>query len=347
MERKLRQSKAAKHDCADGRVNSAKADSNESSHLKAKDAGKPKKRKFNDLSEEPSEATGVLRMSPEAGDKNGKVKRNKRSTNQKKPNTVNHKVPPTNDSWPGDYAGDEEKKVKVKKRGKVSHESGVPERKGSGASELVLGGPATETIEAQVQQPKQEQRNEANPVVSVGAESEPAWESPKEKPSLVEGDEKGNGGTKRPEGRAQRFIVFIGNLPFSATSESVSKHFAKVQPRSVRHRTHKDTGKSRGFAFLEFDGYDRMKTCLKLYHHSDFDDGLSPIRKINVELTVGGGGAKSKGRTSKLQAKNEKLNDQRKRRALEEEKSKKWNDTNTTVDTGGIHPSRRGRVPDQ
>lgn len=62
-------------------------------------------------------------------------------------------------------------------------------------------------------------------------------------------------------------------------------HFAKVQPTSIRHSTHKETGKSKGFAFLEFSGYDRMKTCLKLYHHSSFEDGVSPARKINVELT--------------------------------------------------------------
>lgn len=36
---------------------------------------------------------------------------------------------------------------------------------------------------------------------------------------------------------------------------------------------------------MEFEGYDHMKTCLKLFHHSMFDDGLSAPRKINVELT--------------------------------------------------------------
>lgn len=79
--------------------------------------------------------------------------------------------------------------------------------------------------------------------------------------------------------------LFTGNLPYTATTESISEHFQKAQPRSVRHRTEKDSGKSKGFAFLEFDGYDRMKTCLKLYHHSSFDDKQSPPRKINLELT--------------------------------------------------------------
>jgi nucleolar protein 6 len=55
---------------------------------------------------------------------------------------------------------------------------------------------------------------------------------------------------------------------------------------SVRALTQKDNPtKSKGIAFVEFEGYDHMKTCLKLFHHSMFDDGLSPARKINVELT--------------------------------------------------------------
>ena len=77
-----------------------------------------------------------------------------------------------------------------------------------------------------------------------------------------------------------------GNLPFSATTASVTKHFASVQPKSVRHLTQKDNPlRSKGIAFVEFENYDRMKTCLKLLHHSNFDDGISPPRKINVELT--------------------------------------------------------------
>lgn len=77
----------------------------------------------------------------------------------------------------------------------------------------------------------------------------------------------------------------LGNLPYTATDDYINKHFAKVQPKSIRHRTEKKGGKSKGFAFLEFEGYDRMKTCLKIFHGSDFDDGISPARKLNVELT--------------------------------------------------------------
>ena len=134
-----------------------------------------------------------------------------------------------------------------------------------------------------------------------------------------------------------------GNLPFTATDDSITKHFTKVHPQSIRHRTDRTTGKSKGFAFLEFEAYDRMKTCLKVYHHSTFDDGQSPARRLNVELTyasissislklcantrvsasVGGGGAKSKDRKAKLKLKNVKLTEQRQRKAKEDEEHAK------------------------
>jgi nucleolar protein 6 len=81
-------------------------------------------------------------------------------------------------------------------------------------------------------------------------------------------------------------LMESGNLPFSATTESIQKHFAAVHPKFIRHLTKKDEPeKSKGFAFIEFEGYDHMKACLKSFHHSMFEDGISLPRKINVELT--------------------------------------------------------------
>ncbi|KFY35388.1 hypothetical protein V494_05983 [Pseudogymnoascus sp. VKM F-4513 (FW-928)] len=141
-----------------------------------------------------------------------------------------------------------------------------------------------------------------------------------------------------------RFIVFVGNLPFSATVESITAHFAAVHPISVRNLTQKDDPtKSKGCAFVEFEGYDHMKTCLKTYHHSEFDDGKSAARKINVELTAGGGG-NTKVRKGKIAEKNGKLMEQRTRRIGEEEKQKLVKRGVTEEDQSGIHPSRRARV---
>ena len=97
-----------------------------------------------------------------------------------------------------------------------------------------------------------------------------------------------------------------------------------------------------------------MSTCLEMFHHSMFDDGLSPARKINVELTAGGGGKKSVVRKDRLKVKNDRLNERRQRkveRDLEKKKTDGGGKEGENREGGGegekergIHPSRRGRV---
>lgn len=198
------------------------------------------------------------------------------------------------------------------------------------------------------------------------------------KPATIQADQNGvpaNEAITEVENNSkpQRFILFIGNLPYSATTPQIESHFSKLSPISIRHSTNKATGRSKGFAFLEFSGYDKMKTCLKLYHHSIFDPGEGKDekdgkhkdkkklgRRINVELTVGGGGGRSEKRKEKIKGKNVKLEQERERRRVKEledgeteAKKKSKNpatDANATLqrekesDMGDIHPSRRGRV---
>ncbi|OCT53105.1 RNA binding protein [Cladophialophora carrionii] len=176
-----------------------------------------------------------------------------------------------------------------------------------------------------------------------------------------------------------RFICFVGNLPYDATLDQINAHFSKIAPTSVRHATEKASGKSKGYAFLEFDHYDKMKTCLKLYHHSIFDpeakgegkdaadaqqddkeqtktSGKQKGRRINVELTAGGGG-KSKARKARINSKNQKLEEERGRRRLKEKAEREQGsrkhkappetgaNTVEVKDTrGDIHPSRLSRV---
>ncbi|KAL8972508.1 MAG: hypothetical protein Q9183_000519 [Haloplaca sp. 2 TL-2023] len=149
--------------------------------------------------------------------------------------------------------------------------------------------------------------------------------------------------------KSQRFIVFVGNLPFTATQESIHRHFASLHPLSVRHRTDKGNGRSKGFAFLEFSSYHRMETCLRTFHHAPFDDNVSPARKLNVELTAGGGGSKSKDRRLKLKARNEKLTQERAKRRLEQKKIEKKSkevkpEKPQQNENSDVHPSRKARV---
>ena len=169
--------------------------------------------------------------------------------------------------------------------------------------------------------------------------------------------------------KAHRFILFVGNLPYAATEATLRSHFKKLEPFTVRHRTDPKTEKSKGFAFLEFENYDRMKTCLKLYHHSMFDpdkvdavvseegeadqenDGQKTkkaskrARRINVELTAGGGG-KAESRKEKIRVKNERLGEQRQRRA-EAEKKEREKKAKEDGETNAAKPTKKAKKSEE
>ncbi|KAF4967423.1 hypothetical protein FZEAL_10531, partial [Fusarium zealandicum] len=160
--------------------------------------------------------------------------------------------------------------------------------------------------------------------------------------------------TADADSKADRHIVFVGNLPFTATAASIEAHFASLNPVSVRCMSDPaDSKPCRGFAFVEFAKVWHMRTCLDKFHHSMFEDGTSAARRINVELTAGGGG-KTKQRQEKIKEKNRKLDENRTKRIERERVAKEESKANGNAKPGnqkpqqqssdGIHPSRRGRV---
>ncbi|QEU60664.1 Nop6 [Kluyveromyces lactis] len=127
-------------------------------------------------------------------------------------------------------------------------------------------------------------------------------QTPKKKRKTRRG--KGGKGTKK----GNRFIVFVGNIGRETTASQLQAHFKASSPDHIRMRQDK------GIAFLEFDGdkdheniQRRMDVAL-LQHKTMLGD-----RKINVELTVGGGG-NSATRLEKLRTKNDKLDIERNQR---------------------------------
>lgn len=141
--------------------------------------------------------------------------------------------------------------------------------------------------------------------------------------------------------KSKRNILFIGNLGYNTSEETLKEHFKSCTP-TFRMR--------KGFAFAEFDGVDatkRLNVALRLHHT------ILEGRKINVELTAGGGG-NSKARHQKLRERNDKLNEERETRIKKEQQesiekakreSAKSKDGNKpakskTEEGPAIHPSR-------
>ncbi|XP_030827921.1 nucleolin 1 [Strongylocentrotus purpuratus] len=90
---------------------------------------------------------------------------------------------------------------------------------------------------------------------------------------------------KKSGKKAKFYVLFVGQIPYSATTEDVTKHFSTAgELKSVRLATHKDTGKSRGFGYIEFKNNKSYMRGLAMH--------LSMLhgRPINVEITSPGRG---------------------------------------------------------
>ena len=64
--------------------------------------------------------------------------------------------------------------------------------------------------------------------------------------------------------------IYVGNLPFSATNESLSEMFASFgKVDSSKIVTDRDTGRSKGFGFVEMATDDQAAAAIEKLHGSD------------------------------------------------------------------------------
>ena len=102
------------------------------------------------------------------------------------------------------------------------------------------------------------------------------------------------------KGKKIPYIIFVGQLAYTTTSEMIYDHFHSTLEKSggdhiitketikIRLLTDSKTKKSRGMAFVELSTPELMYECLKL--HLTHLDG----RRINVERSAGGGNESKK-----------------------------------------------------
>lgn len=62
--------------------------------------------------------------------------------------------------------------------------------------------------------------------------------------------------------------IFVGNLPWSATEQDIKNFFAPLEVKNIRLISDRETGRSRGFAFVEVSATDAQVALS--YDGSDF-----------------------------------------------------------------------------
>ena len=67
----------------------------------------------------------------------------------------------------------------------------------------------------------------------------------------------------KPEAGQTIKKLFLGGLKEEVTDDEILQHFSQFgQVKEVTRLTDKDTGKKKGFGFVEFDDYDPVDKCL-------------------------------------------------------------------------------------
>jgi RNA recognition motif-containing protein len=65
--------------------------------------------------------------------------------------------------------------------------------------------------------------------------------------------------------------LFVGNLPYDATEEDIRAHFATAgSVLNVFVPLDRETGRKRGFAFVEFNGATEAQEAIRLFNNQPF-----------------------------------------------------------------------------
>jgi RNA recognition motif-containing protein len=90
--------------------------------------------------------------------------------------------------------------------------------------------------------------------------------------------------------------LYVGNLAFHATEESLNQHFATCgEVASVAVMTDRETGQSRGFAFVEMATPDGAKKAIADLNGKDFQGRALRVDVAEERKSGGGGGGRGGG----------------------------------------------------
>lgn len=88
--------------------------------------------------------------------------------------------------------------------------------------------------------------------------------------------------------------LYVGNLPFSASEQTLSDTFAQCGTvDSVKIITDRDTGRSKGFAFVEMSSDSEAQAVISKFNGTDYEGrqmNVSEAKPMAPRENRGGGG---------------------------------------------------------
>lgn len=85
--------------------------------------------------------------------------------------------------------------------------------------------------------------------------------------------------------------LFVGNLPFRTTNEELETLFGQAGTvESVNIITDRDTGRSRGFGFIEMSNDDEALSAIEQFNGHSMGDRALTVNEAKPREPRGGGG---------------------------------------------------------
>ncbi len=90
--------------------------------------------------------------------------------------------------------------------------------------------------------------------------------------------------------------IFVGNLDFAATDSSIRSMFERYGTVDrVNVVTDRDTGRSRGFAFVEMSSTEEADRAIAGLNGADFEGRALNVNEARPKGSSGGGGGRGNG----------------------------------------------------
>jgi RNA recognition motif-containing protein len=90
--------------------------------------------------------------------------------------------------------------------------------------------------------------------------------------------------------------LYVGNLPYSATEDSLEAAFAAHGTvESVKVITDRDTGRSKGFAFIEMGSDAEANAAISALNGTDMDGRPLTVNEARPQVKRSGGGYGGRG----------------------------------------------------